>query len=310
MEDDAARREAEFLALCAIYPDVEGESNGPWRVPLGVAGAELELELPLDYPSRSPPMPLLHAAIDDSLRVRLCEALTELYTGEEIVYTWVEHLRSELAGAAQGEASQADAAAGSMGVDDSSAGDETHSEGFTFVPATARYGQRERKFDASASDDAQFGVEIVSGPSFHPPKSGPSEEFQAHVARVKSMCQVNWCLATLLKDKRIARATHNMLAYRFVDERGVLVSDNDDDGESSSGSKLAALLELTGANDVLVVVSRWFGGVLLGPARFKYIASVGRGLLEETGHCAAKQANKPGGGAGGRQSKGGGSKGR
>ena len=47
-----------------------------------------------------------------------------------------------------------------------------------------------------------------------------------------------------------------MIAYRFVDARGVQVADNDDDGESSSGSKLASLLELTHANNVLVVVSR------------------------------------------------------
>ena len=35
-----------------------------------------------------------------------------------------------------------------------------------------------------------------------------------------------------------------------------------------------------GANNVLVVVSRWFGGVHLGPARFKYIANTARELLE------------------------------
>ena len=99
------------------------------------------------------------------------------------------------------------------------------------------------------------------------------------------MGQVQWVLAALLRDKRIAKATHNMLAYRFTDER-VLVSDNDDDGESSSGAKLASLLELTSSMNVIIVVSRWFGGVLLGPARFKYIASVGRALLEEAGFAA------------------------
>ena len=63
--------------------------------------------------------------------------------------------------------------------------------GFTFTPSTGKYGQRARHFDAEATDDAVNGVEIVSGASFHPPKSGPSEEFQAHVATVHSMGQVN-----------------------------------------------------------------------------------------------------------------------
>ena len=87
-----------------------------------------------------------------------------------------------------------------------------------------------------------------------------------------------------------------------VDEsgaKGVVVSDNDDDGESGSGAKLAALLELTGASNVLVVVSRWFGGIHLGPARFKYIASVGRQALEEAGLVSSANPNVSGGGGGG-----------
>ena len=115
------------------------------------------------------------------------------------------------------------------------------------------------------------------------------------------MGHVNWALATLLKDRRIARATHNMIAYRFLDQskNGLQVADNDDDGESSSGAKLASLLELAGAQNVLVVVSRWFGGVLLGPARFKYIASTARQLLEAQGFCT----KGGGGGTGGSSSK-------
>ena len=74
------------------------------------------------------------------------------------------------------------------------------------------------------------------------------------------------------------------------------MSDNDDDGESSSGAKLASLLELTGAQNVLVVVSRWYGGIHLGPARFKYIAATGRAMLEEAGML--------GGGGGGATLKG------
>lgn len=45
------------------------------------------------------------------------------------------------------------------------------------------------------------------------------------------------------------------------------VADNDDDGESGAGAKLAALLELMGVQNVFVVVTRWYGGVHLGPDR-------------------------------------------
>ena len=159
---------------------------------------------------------------------------------------------------------------------------EESAKGFTPVQPVSPHDERLKSFGAAASDE-RLRVEITSGASFHPPKSGPSEEFQAHVATVTSVEQVKWVIAQLLTDKRICKATHNMLAYRLIDGRGVQVSDCDDDGEMGSGSKLAALLELTSSQNVLVVVSRWFGGTLLGPSRFKYIASTARQALDEAG---------------------------
>ena len=92
-----------------------------------------------------------------------------------------------------------------------------------------------------------------------------------------------------------------MVAYRFWDEaRGVLVHDCDDDGESTSGKKLAELLDNMKASNVIVVVSRWFGGQLLGPARFKHIANTARQLLDECGRAERER---------GKQAKGGGKSG-
>ena len=106
----------------------------------------------------------------------------------------------------------------------------------------------------------------------------------AHVCSVTCMEHVQWALAELLfNDKKVAKATHNMFAYRFTND-GTLVSDNDDDGEKGSGSKIAALLELSHVENVLVVVSRWYGGTLLGPARFKWIAGVARDGLVQGGY--------------------------
>jgi len=258
----------------------------------------LECYLPDDYPSYSAPTPVISApGISQDDCALLVSELEALFDGGEVIFSWAEHLRDRLADLslsfeeARGAADEAAAVAAAADAEDMLADHvpDASSNHFTFTPATTRFGQRARDFGPEASDPS-FSVEITSGPSFHPPKSGPSEEFQAHVCTVECMEHVQWALARLLSDKRIARATHNMLAYRFVDGRGVQVSDNDDDGESSSGAKIAALLELTHVNNVLVVVSRWFGGVLLGPARFKYIASTARALLEETGRC--------GGGAG------------
>jgi putative IMPACT (imprinted ancient) family translation regulator len=48
-----------------------------------------------------------------------------------------------------------------------------------------------------------------------------------------------------------------------------------------------------GADGVAVIVSRWFGGTLLGPDRFKFISNAARRLLEAQGvgggHGGGKQ---------------------
>ena len=46
---------------------------------------------------------------------------------------------------------------------------------------------------------------------------------------------------------------------------------------------MAALLDMMQVQDVLVVVSRWYGGILLGPDRFKHIATVTRAILVANG---------------------------
>lgn len=101
---------------------------------------------------------------------------------------------------------------------------------------------------------------------------------------------------------QLAKATHNIFAYRFTDPKsGVCFHDCDDDGEAGAGARLSETLRLMGADGVAVVVSRWFGGTLLGilssqyaeftafrfitysstgPDRFRLINNCARRLLE------------------------------
>jgi putative IMPACT (imprinted ancient) family translation regulator len=46
---------------------------------------------------------------------------------------------------------------------------------------------------------------------------------------------------------------------------------------------LLLLLQVADVQNAVVVVSRWFGGILLGPARFGLINNTARQLLEQTG---------------------------
>ena len=92
---------------------------------------------------------------------------------------------------------------------------------------------------------------------------------------------------------KMRRATHHMVAYRITTAGGTVFHDNDDDGEVGAGSKLSALLANmmkngTGEEDVgrgaLVVVSRWYGGVKLGPARWKLICNAAREAMLALGY--------------------------
>ncbi|GAA6010873.1 hypothetical protein JCM11491_004576 [Sporobolomyces phaffii] len=107
--------------------------------------------------------------------------------------------------------------------------------------------------------------------------------FVAHAARVNSMAEVEAVMSTLLSNNKIAKATHNISAYQFVTSDGIKHSDNDDDGEKAAGSTLASLLERIDVHNVVVVVSRWYGGIHLGPDRFKDINQAARDALVEAG---------------------------
>ncbi|KAL8279614.1 hypothetical protein RQP46_007927 [Phenoliferia psychrophenolica] len=68
-----------------------------------------------------------------------------------------------------------------------------------------------------------------------------------------------------------------MLAWRFsAGSTSAAKEGHDDGGEAAAGRKLLRLLEIVEAEDVLLVVTRWHGGVQLGPDRFRLITAVRR----------------------------------
>ncbi|KPM44053.1 hypothetical protein AK830_g2559 [Neonectria ditissima] len=112
--------------------------------------------------------------------------------------------------------------------------------------------------------------------------------FVAHVARVSSPAQARHHVQALLaSDRRIRSATHNMTAWRIRGPGSASFQDCDDDGEAAAGGRLLHLMQLMDVWDAMVVVTRWYGGVKLGPRRFAVINAAARdgfvraGLVEE-----------------------------
>jgi putative IMPACT (imprinted ancient) family translation regulator len=85
-------------------------------------------------------------------------------------------------------------------------------------------------------------------------------------------------MAELLSNRKIARATHNILAYRIQGSEGLpeITQGCDNDGEAVAGSRMLHLLQNLQVTDVAVVVTRWYGGIQLGADRFKHINNATR----------------------------------
>ena len=104
--------------------------------------------------------------------------------------------------------------------------------------------------------------------------------FVAHACRCDTIKQVEIAKRFILSCKKTANATHNIFAYRVLDN-GVIRQDYDDDGETAAGKRLLNLLQLLDVNNCMIIVSRWYGGINLGPLRFKCINNCARDLLEQ-----------------------------
>ncbi|KAI4090705.1 MAG: hypothetical protein LQ339_008285 [Xanthoria mediterranea] len=116
--------------------------------------------------------------------------------------------------------------------------------------------------------------------------------FVARSCAIKSTSEAQAAITHLLSmDKRASKATHNINAYRIrtlVNGHDVTYQDCDDDGEDAAGGRLLKLLQIMDVWNLLVVVSRWYGGVKLGPARFGIINAVARDAIVAAGF--AKQS--------------------
>eukprot|EP00834_Sanchytrium_tribonematis_P008011 NODE_832_length_3620_cov_0.696677.p3 type:complete len:233 gc:universal NODE_832_length_3620_cov_0.696677:750-52(-) len=98
--------------------------------------------------------------------------------------------------------------------------------------------------------------------------------FVAHVCHIESIGQLNNFIGHL--KLTLSDATHHILAYNVGK-----FYDYDDDGEDGAGHRLLFMLRQNKLTNIAVVVSRWFGGIKLGPARFKIITNIARDLLKK-----------------------------
>lgn len=127
--------------------------------------------------------------------------------------------------------------------------------------------------------------------------------FVGRAVQVESKEEAERCLDHLLAtEKKVASATHNITAWRIRQknkkssssgkdtESDTVIQDCDDDGETAAGGRLLHLMQLMDVWDVVVIVTRWYGGVKLGPDRFRLINAAGRDSLVKGGFAKKEPA--------------------
>lgn len=85
--------------------------------------------------------------------------------------------------------------------------------------------------------------------------------------------------------KKYYDAKHNCFAFSFLDEENNLTEKCSDDGEPSgtAGAPILNVIKKNNLNNILIVVTRYFGGILLGTGGLTRVYSATASLAVENG---------------------------
>ncbi len=294
-DDDARAREDECEALRAIYGDENvsfarvrdgREDDTVVELALGDGAWRASATLPVGYPSARAPMDAYALAVRErGAREREVEA----WASSAMERVWVENLREPCVYAwAEAVMARAEAAAREGGEEEGGGEgvDASTSEPVSLEDVEAELAVIEAAAATPAGTDAarERRDDVRRRLTSHEPVTEKKSVFQAHVCRgVESVDEVEMVMDILNESRKVRAATHNILAYRVSRPDGTFYQDHDDDGETAAGGRLLRLLVLADARNVVVVVSRWYGGVHLGPARFHVINTAAKVALESLG---------------------------
>ncbi|XP_013360410.1 PREDICTED: protein IMPACT isoform X2 [Chinchilla lanigera] len=277
------RQNDEIEALSAIYGEEWCVVDGPARVfCIRISDDKehpkwtisLQVILPSEYPATAPPIYQINAPwLRGQERVNISNSLEEIYVdniGESVLYLWVEKIRDVLMQKSQ-------LAEPDPVIEKKTEEEDVDYEDDLFLDYDPENLYRAFDYDFSENQPDRRST------------------FQAHLAPVVCPKQVKMVLAKLYENKKIASATHNIYAYRiYCEGKQTFLQDCEDDGETAAGGRLLHLMEILNVRNVMVVVSRWYGGILLGPDRFKHINNCARNILLEKNYISSPEESSKG----------------
>ncbi|XP_044765152.1 protein IMPACT-B-like [Coccinella septempunctata] len=249
--DNISQQVEEVEVLKSIYENewIAEDGNESFIMKISPS-VKLFITLHIDYPSEKPPkFELMAPELSADEKIKLYKEFKTIYEesmGSPILYQWIEKLK----------------------------------EYTIFKPKNINEKKKaKRQKNKPNNGFERFSKQVVHGPIIEDRKS----VFQGHVCAVSSEAEVKNFIEFLMENKKIAQAKHNIYAYRIFKNSSIL-QDCDDDGENHASKRVLHLLQLLNVENVIVVVSRWYGGIQLGPDRFKHIKNAARRALVQAGY--------------------------
>lgn len=244
-EEDQELQQEELLAVCAIYGDSilqkdEHDSTDDQSVYLLTLNVDqddpdtksprimvLRLFLPSSYPSTDMPVFEIaslycgHRKVDTAMTRAIQQGFETLFqAGQVVLFEWIQWLRDYI--------------------------EDTVDPATSDVTPIITYPSQEDEQDdlvtTTTTVDTTMPSESLPPIFSSEPLVDRKSTFVAHVASVDSANQVDQVRRALLANKKIAKATHNIMAYRINLPGDRILQDNDDDGETAAGGKWHAFL--------------------------------------------------------------------
>lgn len=258
-DDNRELQEEEILALQAIYGEhcIQSDPNAPhgYNVTINLDDEEeatatlsprilvVRFFLPETYPSQDPPVYEVTSVycgthrVDASMIETIDREFAQLFSPRQVVlFEWISWLRDYLeAHVEKSIAPPQPPPPPSSSTPSSSANGKNDDEE---LPPGTRHNNHEE--DELINRMKSHNLQDVPVPPIYSsmePLVDRRSVFVAHVAEVHSQAEVHAVISKLLENKKIAKATHNISAYRIVQPDGHMLQDNDDDGETAAGGK-------------------------------------------------------------------------
>lgn len=86
-------------------------------------------------------------------------------------------------------------------------------------------------------------------------------------------------LRDLKNEKALRNASHNISAIRVSMNGNSMLEEANDNGEPPAARRMMQLLRTEGLSNVILVVTRWYGGKKLGSDRFRVIEDAARDVI-------------------------------